>query len=104
MSRVPQYAYLVSNTASQLHHSSRAAIYRSFLQHIRLIRDPHLWSALIPPFRKACKQLSHHDELADNKDVPQDDSEGVEWTPERKAAALRESRKERSKKTLRKVG
>ena len=105
MSTLPRFAHLLSNAPPALPSQSRAQLYRSYLQHIRLLPDPHLWSVLIPQFRKGCLQLPPQLDIASPSDArKQRPAKGSEWTAEKKVEALRVSRMERRVKKLRKVG
>lgn len=102
MSKAPHYAQLVSNASPSERSKSHVALYRSFLQHCRLVPDPHVWMVKIPPFRKACKRIASYTSNLGEGEMRRG-QEGVGWTAERKAVALRASRQERCVKNLRKV-
>lgn len=102
MSRAPKYAYLLANALPAPLPRPRAAVYRSYLQHIRLLTDPHLWNVLVPRFRKACEQLEQHDASKQNTTLPDESVDSV-WSSERKDAALELSRQQRQVKRLQKV-
>ena len=92
---------------------SRAVLYRSYLQHLRLIPDPHVWNILVPPFRRLCedpyagpndvRDTEDKESGIDSKTASGSKGAQLEWTEERRAEGLRESRRKRSFKKLEKV-
>ncbi|WVF67240.1 hypothetical protein IAT40_001988 [Kwoniella sp. CBS 6097] len=63
-------SFPLPKSAPSFSHPSRKELYRSYLQHLRLIPDPHIWSVLIPRFRK----LIRYTDTATNTNTNDDGS------------------------------